>query len=386
MIPIKTYNAISPKGLAVFPADAYTVGPDVEKPLAIIVRSQDLLKETIPESVLAIGRAGAGVNNIPVEAMSARGIVVFNAPGGNANAVKELVIGALIGANRNIVAAAHFVESLTTEGEALQKEIEGGKKKFSGSEIKGKSLGVIGLGAIGGEVANAACALGMEVLGHDPYATPEQLARLSPTIQVVTDKNDIFAADAITVHVPLLPATRGTVNAESFAHMKRGAILLNYSRDGIVDDAAALDALKNGTLAKYVTDFPSRELIGVPGVIATPHLGASTEDAEDNCAMMIARQVRDYLENGNVVNAVNVPKVALPSNGGARISIIHENVPDMLGKITHTLGERGINIESAANGAKGGLAYTLMNVGNKPEEGVLVALRAIPHVIRVRAL
>lgn len=385
MTGIKTYNAISPKGLAIFPESDYKIGADVEDPAAVILRSQDLHKEIISESVLAIGRAGAGVNNVPVDAMSTRGIVVFNAPGGNANAVTELVIGALIAASRNIVEATRFVESLASEGEALLKEVEGGKKKFSGSEIKAKTLGVIGLGAIGAEVANAACALGMEVIGHDPFATPEQLARLSSAARVVSDKNDVLGADAITVHVPLLPTTRNTIDADSLSRIKRGAILLNFSRDGIVDDTAALGALKNGTLAKYVTDFPTRELIGVPGVIATPHLGASTEDAEDNCAMMVARQVRDYLENGNVVNAVNLPKVSLAPNG-KRLSIVHENVPDMLGKITHALGERGINIESAANGARGSLAYTLMNVGGNLPDDLLLALRSIAHVIRVRVL
>lgn len=386
MISIKTYNTISPKGLALFPVDSYVIGADVDSPLAIVVRSQDLHKEPIPESVLAIGRAGAGVANIPLETMSARGIAVFNAPGGNANAVKELVIGSLIAASRNVIAATEFVQTLRGEGEALQKEIEGGKKKFSGSEIKGKVLGVIGLGAIGAEVANAATSLGMDVLGHDPFATPEQLARLLPAVRVVADKHEIFSADVITVHVPLLPSTRGTINGEALSRMKRGAILLNFAREEIVDSAAALSALKNGTLSKYVTDFPTRELIGIPGVVATPHLGASTEDAEDNCAVMVARQVREYLENGNVLNAVNLPNVTLPRTEGTRLSIIHENEPDMLGKITHILGSGGINIDSEANGAKGRLACTLMNVNAKPKENVLASLRAIPHVLRVRVL
>lgn len=383
---IKTYNAISPKGLAVFAGADYDIGPDVVDPSAIMLRSQNLHKETVPASVLAIGRAGAGVNNIPVDEMSKRGIVVFNAPGGNANAVKELVIGALFAACRNIVEGVAYVQSLKSDGETLTKEIEAGKKQFAGLEIEGKTLGVIGLGAIGAAVGNAAAALRMDVIGFDPYVTPEQKARLSPAIRVVADINEIYAAaDAITVHVPFLPSTRNTLNAESFARMKKGVIILNYSRDGIVDDAACLEALMKGTVLRYVTDFPTRELIGIKGVIATPHLGASTEEAEDTCAFMAAHEIKEYLERGTIVNAVNMPKISLERSGIARIALVHENVPDMLGSITHVLGERGINIESASNGSKGAYAYTLMDLGAIPGKNVLDALGALTHVIRVRS-
>lgn len=384
---IQTYNTISLKGLAVLAGSEYSVGPAANEPVGIMLRSQDLHKELVPQSVLAIGRAGAGVNNIPVEDMSKRGIVVFNTPGGNANAVKELVICALIAACRNVVEGATYVHSLTSDGELLTKEIEAGKKQFAGLEIKGKTLGVIGLGAIGGEVANAALALGMEVVGFDPYLPADLKARLSTAVRIVTDINDVFStADMMTVHVPLIPATRNTVNADSFSRMKRGVIILNYSRDGIVDDAACLAAIKNGTVLRYVSDFPTREIIGVPGVITTPHLGASTEEAEDNCAVMAAQQLKNYLEHGTIVNSVNLPRVQLERSGVARIALIHENVPDMLGQITHVLGERGINIESAANGAKGQYAYTLMDVGVQPHNDVIAALQAVPHVVRVRVL
>ncbi len=386
-IAIKTYNSISPKGLAVFANADYTVGPDVVDPAAILLRSQNLHKETIPVSVLAIGRAGAGVNNIPVDEMSRRGIVVFNAPGGNANAVKELVLGALIAASRNIVEGVTYVQELKSEGEALTKEIETGKKQFTGIELEGKTLGVIGLGAIGAAVCNAAAALGMRVIGFDPYVTPEQKAKLSPSIRILADSNELFStADAITMHVPYLPSTRNMVNADSLARMKKGVILLNYSRDGIVDDAACIAAIKSGTIRRYVTDFPTREVIGVSGIITTPHLGASTEEAEDTCAVMAASEVKEYLEHGTIINSVNMPKVSLARGGVARIALIHENIPDMLGVITHVLGERGINIEGASNGAKDAYAYTLLNLNIKPDEHVLASLRAIAHVIRVRRL
>ncbi len=383
---IRTYNAIAPKGLAVF-GDTYTVGPDIPDSVGILVRSQNLLTETIPDSVIAIARAGAGVNNIPVDAMSERGIVVFNAPGANANAVKELVIGSIIAAYRNIPAGAGFVESLTSEGDALEKEVEASKKKFAGFEVMGKTLGVIGLGAIGGQVANAATKLGMTVIGFDPHATPEQRARLSSTVSVTTDLTALFAAsDAITVHVPLLPETKGIIGAAALTYTKRGVIILNFSRGGIVDDAAVLAGISGGVVLRYVTDFPTAELRGKTSVIALPHLGASTEEAEEQSAVMAARQMKDYIETGTIVNAVNLPHIALEGRSAARISLIHKNVPDMLGQITHTLGTHGVNIESVANGARGAYAYTLIDVGTKPTEDVLVSLRAIPNVIRERMI
>lgn len=384
MKTIRTYNTIASQGIDIL-SSHYNVGEDVSDPIAILVRSFDLNNEIIPDSVLVIGRAGAGINNIPVNSMSERGIVILNTPGSNANAVKELVIGALIASYRNIPTAAVYVNNLTSEGASLDKEVESGKKLFVGHEIRGKILGVIGLGAIGGEVAITASLLGMNVIGYDPHATPEQLARLLPEITIVSNIVTLIQqADAITVHVPLLAATKDIVGREMLAHAKKKCVVLNFSRGGVVDDIAVLEAIANGTVYRYVTDFPTRALRGNNAVTALPHLGASTEESEEQSAVMVARQIKEYLDNGNIINSVNMPSIMLERTGKIRVSIIHRNVPDMLGQITHLLGSHSINIESAVNVARNSYAYTLIDINSTPSEDVITGLSAIENVIRVR--
>jgi len=384
---ILTINAIAGVGLERFPAAQYTVGPKVGEPVAILVRSQNLHEMDIPASVKAIGRAGAGVNNIPVEKMSKRGMPVFNAPGANANAVKELVIAALLIASRNIAPALAFVTGLNGDDKTLHKLVEDGKKAFSGTELPGRTLGVIGLGKIGNLVADAAIKLGMNVIGFDPHITVDAAWSLPSTVKKANSIEEVLkASDYVTIHVPLLEATRNLINAQRLALMKKGAILLNFARDGIVDDKAIVDALGADNLRGYICDFPAQVLQGVPRVIATPHLGASTEEAEDNCAIMVADQVRDFLEHGNIRNAVNLPDVVMDRESPYRLCIVNANVPNMVGQISTAMAGAGLNIHNMLNKSRGEMAYTLVDVDSAIPTELVNRLASIEGVRSVRYL
>ncbi|MGB7448407.1 MAG: phosphoglycerate dehydrogenase [Ornithinimicrobium sp.] len=384
---IKTYNAISPIGLARLPKD-FQVGPDVADPHAIMLRSADLHREVVPESVLAVARAGAGTNNVPVDELGARGVVVFNTPGANANAVKELVIAGMLLAARNIWPAASFTAGLGVAGEDLHPTVEKAKKQYAGFELPGRTLGVIGLGAIGVLVANAAATLGMKVLGYDPALTVSRAWQLSSTVEQAGSLDDLFSrSDMVTAHVPLVEATRGLVGAEQIARMRPGATVLNFARAGIVDDEAVLTALDDGRLHAYICDFPSATLVAHPQVVALPHLGASTAEAEENCAVMAADQVRDYLSSGNIRNSVTFPDAHLPrSEGATRLAIINANVPNMVGQICAVLAEAGHNLTDLLNTSRGELAYTLIDVEGEVGDEVVRQIEAVEGVIRIRAL
>ncbi len=387
MFKVLTLNNIAVEGLRHLPRERYEVASEIAHPDAILLRSYNMHDMDIPETVAAIGRAGAGTNNIPVEAMSKRGVPVFNAPGANANAVKELAIaGMLIGA-RNLCNAREYVNGLTETGEALNKAVEAGKKQFVGFELPGKTLGVIGLGAIGVEVANAALDLGMKVVGFDPSITVRNAWQLSSGVEQEETLDQLFMhADFVTVHVPLLDATRGLVNASRIALMKDGGVLINFSRGGVVDNAAALAALDSGKLHAFVTDFPTSEMIGNPKVVALPHLGASTGEAEANCAVMVAENVKDYLENGNVRFSVNFPKAYLSRLDAWRITIANANVPNMVGQISTCIAKAGLNIEDLLNKSIGDFAYTIVDVNAEPSEELLEEIRAISGVLNLRNL
>jgi len=385
---IRTYNAISPIGLARLPRDRFEVGPELAEPVGILVRSASLHDEEIPESVLAVARAGAGTNNIPVAALSARGVPVFNTPGANANAVKELVLAGMLLAARNLVPAWDFAHSLAGNDEAVDRAVEAGKKQFAGFELPGRTLGVIGLGAIGVQVANAALSLGMKVLGYDPAITVGHAWQLSANVEQAPSLDDLFSrSDVLTVHVPLNEGTRGLVNAERLALMKPAPVLLNFARGGIVDERAVLSALDDGRLRAYVCDFPSASLNAHPKVVALPHLGASTGEAEENCAVMAAEELRDFIEDGTIRNSVNFPEAKLPRISGAtRLSISNSNVPNMVGQISTVLADAGLNIEDLLNKSRGELAYTLIDTDGPVSEDVLTKIRAIAGVLRARVL
>jgi D-3-phosphoglycerate dehydrogenase / 2-oxoglutarate reductase len=385
---VRTLNSISPKGLERFPADRYEAGPDLGRPDAILVRSADMHGIDIPASVLAIGRAGAGVNNIPVPLLSQRGVPVFNAPGANANAVKELVLAGLFLGARHIGPALDFVRNLDLSGDALEVAVEAGKKKFVGHELPGRVLGVVGLGAIGVEVANAAHLLGMHVLGYDPQITVQRAWQLSSGVEPALSLEDLFTrSHAVTVHVPLTDATRGLVNARRIGLMPADATVLNFARAAIVDEAAVIDRLRGGQLGAYVCDFPSAALRGVPGVVALPHLGASTSEAEENSAMMVADTLRDFLEHGNIRHSVNFPEAALPRiPATARIAIANSNVPNMVGQISTRLADAGLNIADLLNKSKGELAYTLVDIDGKVPAGLVDRIASIPGVLGARAV
>ncbi|BBP04596.1 D-3-phosphoglycerate dehydrogenase [Sulfuriferula plumbiphila] len=379
-------NTISKRGLARLPA-SYVVGSDVVQPDAILVRSANLREMDIPASVLAIGRAGAGTNNIPVKKLSERGVPVFNAPGANANAVKELVIAGMLMGARNLIPAIRFVETLTGSDEEMHKATEAGKKAFAGSELPGRTLGVIGLGAIGSLVADAAIKLGMNVIGFDPAITVEAAWRLPARVKKANSVEEVVkAADFITLHVPLLDATRNLINAERIAMMQPGTVLLNFAREGIVDNAAALAGLQSGQLHAYLNDFPANALQRQPGVVCLPHLGASTGEAEENCAVMVAEQVTDYLENGNILNAVNFPNVNMPRESAYRVAIANANVPNMLGQISTAMANAGLNIHNMVNKSRGDMAYTLVDVDSSVPDSVVEELCAISGVLAVRYL
>ncbi len=385
---ILTLNNISVRGLERLPRDRYEVASEIGHPHAVLVRSADMHALELPASVLAIGRAGAGTNNIPVKAMSARGVPVFNAPGANANAVKELVLASLFLAARNICQAWGFVKDLEGDDHALEIAVEKGKKKFVGGELPGRTLGVIGLGAIGVEVANAAHGLGMKVLGYDPQITVQRAWQLSSGVEQALSVDDLFArADAVTVHTPLVDATRGLVNAARLKLMRQGGTIINFARGPIVEEAAVLAALDAGHLGSYICDFPSNAIKGHPRVIALPHLGASTNEAEENCAVMVADTLREFLENGTVRHSVNFPEAQLPRIAGtSRIAIANANVPNMVGQISSTLALASLNIADLLNKSRGELAYTLIDVDGSVPDAVVNSLRAIAGVLNVRVV
>ncbi|MBK8527809.1 MAG: phosphoglycerate dehydrogenase [Rubrivivax sp.] len=386
-LSVLVLNQIAAAGLSRLPAEHYRVGKDLGDPAAILVRSADLHKAIIADSVRAIGRAGAGTNNIPVPAMTARGVPVFNAPGANANAVKELVLVGMLMAARNIAPALQFVAQLDMTAPDLDRRVEDGKKAFAGHELTGQTLGIIGLGKIGCLVADAAIKLGMQVLGFDPHITVDAAWSLPSQVRKAASVNDVLRnAQFITLHVPLLDSTRHLVNDANIGLLRPGAVLLNFSRDGIAAEGAVKDALAGGRLSHYVSDFPSPVLAGLPGVVALPHLGASTQEAEENSAVMVVDQLRDYLENGNIANAVNFPSVAMGRESPYRVAIANANVPNMLGQISTTMASAGLNIHNMVNKSRGEMAYTLVDVDSAPSAAVLAALRAIEGVSSVRFL
>lgn len=386
MFTIQTLNNIARSGLERLPTDRYRVGNQIEAPDAILVRSADMHAMAIADSVKAIARAGAGVNNIPVAAMSERGVPVFNAPGANANAVKELVLAGMLLAARNVGEALGFVATLAGSADP-KAAMEAEKKRFVGFELEGKTLGVIGLGAIGVKVANAARGLGMRVIGFDPHMTVEGAWQLSSDVAKASSLNELFAAsEFISFHVPLNDATRGLFGGQALALARPGVVLLNFAREGIVDAATLADGLADGRIGRYVTDFPPKELAGHARVIALPHLGASTREAEENCALMVVDQLRDYLENGNVRNAVNFPDTRMAREGSCRVCIANRNRPNMIGQLSHVLGEAGINIHQMHNASRGDLAYTLVDVDQPVGEDALAALRSIDGILSVRVV
>ena len=386
-IGVLVLNQISASGLSRLPAENFRVGKDLADPAAILLRSADLHNVAIPASVRAIGRAGAGTNNIPVEAMSQRGVPVFNAPGANANAVKELVLLGMLMAARQIAPALRFVAALDIAAPDLDKAVEDGKKAFAGYELAGQTLGVIGLGKIGCLVAEAAIKLGMNVLGFDPEITVDAAWSLPSQVRRAASVNDVLKnSQFVTLHVPLVDATRHLVNDANIGLMRAGAVLLNFSREGVVSDSAVLDSIEARHLGQYVCDFPGAALHGKPGVVALPHLGASTREAEENCAVMVVDQLRDYLENGNVVNAVNFPQVSMPRESAFRVAIANANVPNMLGQISTAMAQAGLNIPNMVNKSRGGMAYTLVDVDSPVTPEVQAGIAAIGGVLAVRYL
>ncbi len=383
MQKILTLNNISPLGLERLEPENFTIGSDIAEPDGVIVRSASMHEMELPESLLAIARAGAGVNNIPLDACSERGIVVFNTPGANANAVKELVIAGLLISSRKVIPAIEWAKTLKGEGDKVGKLVEKGKSSFAGGEIKGKKLGVIGLGAIGALVANAAEKLEMDVYGYDPYLSVDGALKLSPTIHYVAKIDQIFAkCDYITLHLPLVPGTKNMINAETLAGMKDGVRIMNFARGGLVNNADMKAALASEKVAAYVVDFPDDEMLDVENVIAIPHLGASTPESEENCAVMAAKELRDYLRNGNIKHSVNFPDVSMPKSGSARVCVLHRNIPGILSLISGAF--LGNNIESQTNRSKGDFAYTLLDLANVPSEETLNKVKAVGGVIRVR--
>ncbi len=380
-------NAISAGGLSRLPAERYRVGKDVADPAAVLVRSADMHGMAIPASVRAIGRAGAGTNNIPVAAMSERGVPVFNAPGANANAVKELVLAGLLMAARNVTPALAFVGGLKAGAADLDKTVEAGKKSFAGFELAGHTLGIVGLGKIGCLVADAAIKLGMHVLGYDPEITVDAAWSLPAQVKRAASVNEVLrSAHFVSLHVPLVEATRHLVNDGNIGLMRQGAVLLNFSREGVVSDTAMLDALASGRLAYYVCDFPSATTLGHPRIVALPHLGASTREAEENCAVMVVDQLRSYLEHGHIANAVNFPSVSMERESRFRVAIANSNVPNMLGQISTTMAQAGLNIHNMVNKSRGAMAYTLVDVDSPVAEEVLGSLADIRGVLSVRYL
>ena len=386
---VRTYNAIADRGLERFDRSRFEVGAEVADPQAILLRSHKLGVEEISDSVLAIGRAGAGVNNIPLDACTEKGVVVFNTPGANANSVKELVLTSLLLAARDVHGGIAYVNSLagqTDEGE-LNRLVEAEKKRFKGRELAGKSLGVVGLGAIGSMVARAALDLGMEVLGYDPAISVDAASFQPAEVQRTESLPSLFSrAEFVTLHVPLLAETTGMINTESLSAFRPGSVLLNFAREPIVDAGALREALESGQVGKYIADFPVPGLIGHPNVLLTPHLGASTEEAEENCAVMAADQLINYLNTGSIVNSVNFPMVTLEASSGHRLCVVNRNVPGMLGQMTTLLANHDMNVVDLLNKSRGDVAYNLIDLGDAPPAGLLDAIRAVDDVVSVRVI
>lgn len=387
MKQIRTYNNIAAKGLQVFPTDSYQVSSDAELPEAILLRSHKLHDETLPESVLAVARAGAGVNNVPVADYTKAGIVVFNTPGANANAVKELVLTAMLLGSRGVTQSIEYVKGLVDETDAgvMHKKVEAGKKQFGGQELEGKTLGVVGLGAIGAKVANLALELGMKVIGYDPALSVEAAWRLSSKISRAENINSLLArSDYISLHVPAIPATIGMMNNDAFAAVKQGACLINLARGELVEEDAVLTALEQGKLGSYIADFPSKRLIESDKTILFPHLGASTKEAEENCAVMGAEQLIDFLENGNITNSVNFPAIRMDRAEGSRITFANDNVPKVLGNVLNLLADLNINVIDIVNRSRADIAYTILDIEQQPTTELLDAISGIEHVFHVR--
>ena len=387
MNKILTLNNISVAGLEKLPRDSYEIASEIQHPDAILLRSFKMHDMDIPESLKAVGRAGAGVNNIPVDKMTDKGVVVFNAPGANANAVKELVIAGMLIACRNLGQAWDFARNLEGADEVISKDVEAGKKNFGGFELPGRTLGVVGLGAIGRYVANAALDLGMDVIGFDPGITVEGAWQLSSDVEQANSIDEMIGkVDFITFHVPLIEATTNMINAERLKLMKDNVVILNFARNGIIDDEAVSAAIKSGKVYSYVCDFPSNLLKNHERVITLPHLGASTAEAEDNCAIMVAQQVKDYLENGNIKNSVNFPAVKLPRTEGYRVTIVNSNVPDMIGQISSALASKSMNIIDMLNKSKGNIAYTIIDIDKPADDDLISELNKIEGILNVRAI
>jgi len=387
MYKVLTLNNISVAGLDRLPRDRYEVASEIQRPDAILLRSFKMHDMEIPSTLKAVGRAGAGVNNIPVDKMSALGIPVFNAPGANANAVKELVLAGMLLATRNLCAAWDYTRQLTGNDAEIGKLVEAGKKQYAGYELPGRVLGVVGLGAIGRLVANMASSLGMKVIGFDPNITVDGAWQLSANVEKAASVDDLLSkVDFVSFHVPLIEQTKNLINAERIKMMKKGSVIMNFARDGIVDDEAVCAALTAGHVSCYVTDFPSNLLKGQDGVVALPHLGASTVEAEDNCAIMVADQIKDYIENGTVINSVNFPEVIMPKTDAQRIAIVNSNVPNMVGQISTCMANGGLNICDMVNKSRGDLAYTLVDVDKEVPEFVVSEIRDIAGVLSVRTL
>ena len=387
MYNIKTMNKIAAVGLDQLPADQYRIGDDVKNEDGILVRSAKLHDYDFPANLWAIARAGAGTNNIPIDRCSEAGIVVFNTPGANANAVKELVVCALMMASRDIIGGNAWVKRQVADGVDVASVVEKGKGAFVGPELYHKTLGIIGLGAIGVLVANAAIQLGMEVYGYDPYLSVDTALRLDRHVHVVKDAAELYkVADYITIHVPYMEATRHTINADTIAQMKDGIRVINLARGELVDDDAMVAALESGKVARYVTDFPTNQIVEAPNVVAIPHLGASTPESEDNCAVMAAKELRDFLENGNIKNSVNFPNVEMERSGVQRLCIVHRNIPAMLANITLQLSKDGVNGENMTNKSKGDYAYTIVDAGAPVDEGVISDIKKVPGIIRMRVI
>lgn len=384
---ILTLNQISPVGLGCLPANHYLVGDDIVNPDAILVRSHDMLTMDIPQSVMAIGRAGAGTNNIPVRNMNLRGVPVFNTPGANANAVKELVLAGMLMASRNLIPALQFVEKLNGHDSVIHEQTEKGKKQFSGIELPGRTLGIIGLGKIGKLVADAAIELGMKVIGYDPNITIDAAWRLSAAVKKAHSIEELLRySDFITLHVPLLDTTRHLINDETVKNMKQGTTLLNFSRDGIVDEDAVLAGINNKKIKYYVCDFPTQKLLHQKAVITLPHLGASTLEAEENCAIMVVNQLMDYLENGNITNTVNFPDVTMDRESPYRVAVANANVPNLLGQISTNMAKAGLNIHNMTNKSRGKMAYTLVDVDSPVPQETIDNITAISGVLMARYL
>lgn len=387
MYQIQTLNKISPVGLEVFDRALYSWGDEMNAPDAIMVRSASMHDMDLPDSVLAIARAGAGVNNIPLDKCAQAGICVFNTPGANANAVKELVLLGLLISSRRIVPALNWIQTLKGKGDEVSKLVEKGKSNFVGPEITGKKLGVIGLGAIGVLVANAAAALGMKVYGYDPYLSVDAAWGLSTATVHAKSLKEIYEnCDYITLHLPCNNETKGMINAVSIGSMKAGVRLLNFARGELVVTQDLLDALAERKIVSYVTDFPTDEMLGNENVVALPHLGASTPESEDNCAIMAANELKNYLETGNIVNSVNLPNISLPRSGASRICVIHLNVSGMMSKLSTILSEAGVNIENMINGSRKDYAYTIFDSTYEVEDDLAAKLSTVPDVIRVRVI